>query len=133
MTTASFPKTLPLLPGYQFNDRKENYHKTQQFSIEQSSICEKTNHVFEDSDPNLMDTLKSTLNQMNNSNLKVATVREPENTYIPRIQAPWLKFDRKVLRFHAYFQESVVENPIENYRIIPVNFYYYLSDDTIHI
>jgi EF-hand domain-containing protein 1 len=52
----------------------------------------------------------------------------PENDYIPRIQPPWLKFDRKVLRFYAYFQEHVVESRLENYRIRPVLIYYYLSD-----
>ena len=52
----------------------------------------------------------------------------PETDYIPRIQPPWLKYDRKVLRFYAYFQEHVVESRLENYRIRPVQIYYYLSD-----
>jgi hypothetical protein len=57
----------------------------------------------------------------------------PENDYIPRIQPPWLKYDRKVLRFYAYFQEHVVESRLENYRIRPVLIYYYLSDESIFI
>ena len=36
--------------------------------------------------------------------------QRPENDSIPRVQAPWLKYDRKVLRFYAYFQEHVVES-----------------------
>lgn len=32
------------------------------------------------------------------------TRKAPQNDYIPRIQPPWLKYDRKVLRFYAYFQ-----------------------------
>lgn len=57
--------------------------------------------------------------------------KDAGNDYIPRIQAPWLKFDRQVLRFYAYFQEHVVESSLENYRIRKVVIYYYLSDETI--
>ena len=44
-----------------------------------------------------------------------------------------MKYDRQVLKFSAYFQESVVENPTENYRIRPCEIFYYLNDDTMHI
>jgi hypothetical protein len=37
------------------------------------------------------------------------------------------------LHFKAYFQEPVVENPTENYRIRKCTVYYYLDDDTLHI
>lgn len=57
----------------------------------------------------------------------------PENDYIPRMQPPWIKYDRQVLRFDAYFQESVVENRTENYRIRPCQIFYYLTDGTIHV
>jgi hypothetical protein len=36
------------------------------------------------------------------------TRKQPDNDYIPRVQPPWLKYDRQVLRFYAYFQEAVV-------------------------
>lgn len=38
-----------------------------------------------------------------------------------------------MLHFKAYFQEPVVENPTENYRIRKCTVYYYLDDDTLHI
>ena len=38
-----------------------------------------------------------------------------------------------MLCFHGYFQEPVVENPNENYRIRKCIIYYYLDDDTLHI
>jgi len=44
-----------------------------------------------------------------------------------------LKFDRQVLSFTAYFKESVVENPLENYRVRKMILYYYLDDGTIYI
>jgi hypothetical protein len=37
------------------------------------------------------------------------------------------------LQFDAYFQESVVENANENFRIRNCIVYYYLEDDTLHI
>jgi hypothetical protein len=39
----------------------------------------------------------------------------------------------KVLCFYAYFQEPVVENPNENFRVRKCIIYYYLDDDTFHI
>lgn len=38
-----------------------------------------------------------------------------------------------MLHFKAYFQEPVVENANENYRIRKCTVYYYLDDDTLHI
>eukprot|EP01015_Nassula_variabilis_P010660 TRINITY_DN1860_c0_g1_i4.p1 TRINITY_DN1860_c0_g1~~TRINITY_DN1860_c0_g1_i4.p1 ORF type:complete len:571 (+),score=145.12 TRINITY_DN1860_c0_g1_i4:66-1778(+) len=55
------------------------------------------------------------------------------NEYIPRVQPLWLKYDRKVLSFKAYFQESVVELRNENYRVRKCYIYYYLDDDTIYV
>jgi len=56
-----------------------------------------------------------------------------ENDAIPKIAPKWLKYDRQVLKFNAYFQEPVVENANENFRIRKCIIYYYLDDDTIHI
>ena len=38
-----------------------------------------------------------------------------------------------MLNFSVFFQESVVENANENYRLRKCTMYYYLEDDTIHI
>lgn len=45
----------------------------------------------------------------------------------------WLKHDRQVLRFFAYFQEPVHENPNENYRVRHCTIYFYLEDGTMQI
>mmetsp|Transcript_96661 Transcript_96661/g.133143 ORF Transcript_96661/g.133143 Transcript_96661/m.133143 type:complete len:164 (-) Transcript_96661:1360-1851(-) len=58
---------------------------------------------------------------------------DQENDAIPKVAPKWLKHDRQVLNFRAYFQEPVVEDPTENYRIRKCIIYYYLEDDTIHI
>merc|ERR1711871_1007675 len=45
----------------------------------------------------------------------------------------WLKFDKKVLQFGAYFKEAVDESPDESYRVRKCSIFYYLEDGTIHI
>ena len=128
--TLNLPKHVPLLPGNVFSDPfKENFHKTQQFNLVNNVTQEKTHFLKEEYDPNLIDSMKNGASL----DLTYGTRRKPENDYIPRIQPPWLKYDRQVLRFHAYFQESVVEDPSENYRIRKCLIYYYLSDGTIFV
>lgn len=89
-------------------------------------------------DENLLSSLRSGLKAQEDSmlpfNQQDARLRDqPENDYIPRVQTPWLKFDRMVLRFEAYFQEHIVETPNENFRIRRCLIYYYLTDNTIHV
>merc|ERR1719379_1829283 len=55
------------------------------------------------------------------------------NTYRPAISPAWLKHDRQVLRFAAYFQEPVHEDPKENFRVRHCNIYFYLEDGTMMI
>ena len=66
MTTFTKPKTVPLLPGFQFSDpEKINHRKTQQFSYKDhpgnkiNKVCEKTNFLREDLDPILLDALRT--------------------------------------------------------------------------
>ncbi|KRX10772.1 hypothetical protein PPERSA_00942 [Pseudocohnilembus persalinus] len=130
MTSLNLPKTVPMLPGLMFQDTlKDNNHKTQQFNLINNTQCEKTNYIQEDHDPALLDSLRMKTPQ----DLTVGQRQQPINDYIPRIQPPWLKYDRQVLKFECFFQESVIENSLENYRIRPCSIYYYLSDGTIHV
>ena len=46
-------------------------------------------------------------------------------------QAPNLQ--GKVLIFYGFFKESVHESAVEQYRVRPVRFLYYLEDDTMEI
>jgi hypothetical protein len=43
----------------------------------------------------------------------------------------WLAFDKQVLCFDAYFQESITERPDEQYRIRKCRVYFYPEDDTV--
>jgi len=45
----------------------------------------------------------------------------------------WIAFDRQVLRFFAYFTETVPESPLEQSRVRQCTIYFYLEDGTLHI
>lgn len=126
----NLPKTVPLLPGFQFTDPlKQNFHKTQQFAVVNGTNTEKEKFIQEDVDYELLGSMKYNAPP----NLTYGTKKEAVNDYIPRIPPSWLKYDRKVLRFNAYFQEHVVEDPSENYRLRKCLIYYYLDDNTLYI
>jgi len=55
------------------------------------------------------------------------------NTYRPANAPAWLKHDRQVLRFSAYFQEPVAENPRENFRVRHCVVMYHLEDGTMSV
>ncbi len=57
----------------------------------------------------------------------------PHADKLGEIVPSWVAFDRKVLRFYAYFQESVNERRDEKYRVRRVNIYFYLEDDSVHV
>merc|ERR1719399_1676535 len=59
--------------------------------------------------------------------------KEKSNRPEIAIQPAWLKHDKQALRFYAYFQEPVVENPTENFRIRNVVLTYFLEDGTMQI
>jgi hypothetical protein len=50
-----------------------------------------------------------------------------------QFEPDWVKMDKQVLRFYAYFKESVVELKNEHSRVRKLIIYYYLVDDTISI
>lgn len=55
------------------------------------------------------------------------------NESYPRILPQWIKYDKNVLKFNAYFVEHVVESAYENHRVRKCNIFYYLEDDSIHV
>ncbi|CAF1268119.1 unnamed protein product [Adineta steineri] len=61
----------------------------------------------------------------------------PKNSVYPRGEGPdrpaWLAFDKQVLCFDAYFQESITERPQEQYRIRKCRVYFYPEDDTVQV
>jgi len=69
----------------------------------------------------------------------LAPVAPEEPSAILEADAPpeslpaWVAYDRKVLRFNAYFKESVTESNEENYRVRKCVIYLYLEDESIHV
>lgn len=55
----NLPKTVPLLPGFQFTDPfKQNFHKTQQFAVVNGVNREKENQIQEEVDYDLLSSMK---------------------------------------------------------------------------
>lgn len=50
-----------------------------------------------------------------------------------KFEPTFVKLDKQVLRFYAYFQESVAESAMESARIRKVIINYYLEDSTISV
>ena len=130
-TKTHLPGTLPFLPGNTQQDpTMTRHHKNQLLGVKDGTICERIIGKDEDKDPNMLETMKNT-NLLRHTGFPS---RPPlETSSIPRQPPSWLKNDRMVLQFNGYFQEHVVENPDENYRIRKCIMYYYLDDDTMYI
>jgi len=64
---------------------------------------------------------------------KAAAKESARNTYRPALQPAWLKHDGQVLKFDAYFQEPVHENPKETFRIRCCSILFYLEDGTMMV
>jgi len=53
---------------------------------------------------------------------------------LPLTKLPaWVKYDRKVLRYYAYFSEPIYDSPFEKTRVRQCRIYLYLEDHSIHI
>ncbi|KFP34192.1 EF-hand domain-containing protein 1, partial [Colius striatus] len=79
-------------------------------------------------------------NQLSQAELDELSKTGPTLTYGQAKRAPpsgflpaYVAFDKKILRFDAYFQEDVSLSPEEPYRIRQVCIYYYLEDDTMSV
>mmetsp|Transcript_2896 Transcript_2896/g.3394 ORF Transcript_2896/g.3394 Transcript_2896/m.3394 type:complete len:461 (+) Transcript_2896:24-1406(+) len=130
-TGTHLPSSLPFLPGnIQQDPTITRYHKTQMLGVKDGSMTEKVTAYKEDQDYALLQSMR----EGNPLKLTGLPQRPPvENDGIPKEAPAWLKNDRQVLQFNGYFQEHVVENPDENYRIRKCIIYYYLEDNTMYI
>lgn len=130
-TKPHLPGSLPFLPG---NERQDptvtRYHRSQLLGVRDGAMLEKTVAYNENIDGKLLESMRA------GHPLKLTgmPVRKfAKNDGVPREAPTWLKNDRLVLKFNAYFQEHVVENPDENYRVRKCTIYYYLEDNTMYI
>uniref|UniRef100_A0A8D0GP64 EF-hand domain containing 1 n=1 Tax=Sphenodon punctatus TaxID=8508 RepID=A0A8D0GP64_SPHPU len=80
------------------------------------------------------------VNQLSQAELDELSNKRPTLTYGQPKQAPpsdfipaHVAFDKKVLKFDAYFQEDVPVSTEEHFRIRQVGIYYYLEDDSMSV
>jgi hypothetical protein len=64
------------------------------------------------------------------SNRAVVT---PPYKSIPAEPPAWVRHDREVLRFYAYFKEAVHDNPSENFRVRKLVVMFHLDDGTTFV
>ncbi|XP_014194781.1 EF-hand domain-containing family member C2 isoform X2 [Haplochromis burtoni] len=113
---------LPFLPGNSPNERlgKERFHKSQHFDYS-SGV------------PMLVGSEKPGIGgeHLVGQEIKPKYSVYPigSGTGLP----PWVTFDKQVLCFDAYFQETVPEAQSETYRIRKCKIYFFLEDDTIQV
>jgi len=130
---------LPFLPGNSFRDYNQTkYHVS-------NTLTFKNGYAFPQLPehgiggvpipmPHLtqaeLDELSSFKPELTYGTDKIADLNgNDESNFIPAHCA----FDKKVLKFDAYFKEAVHESPNEFYRVRPVEIYYYLEDDSIGV
>jgi hypothetical protein len=121
--------SLPKIPGYVFYDpRKTDYRKPQTLLVETGRMQGRA--------PRPEDLERSaalaTRSISGDPSARMAPPRDPVSTFPDYIPAH-VAYDHLVLRFYAYFRESVPESNSENYRVRYVKIHVYLEDDTIMI
>mmetsp|Transcript_22009 Transcript_22009/g.61580 ORF Transcript_22009/g.61580 Transcript_22009/m.61580 type:complete len:632 (-) Transcript_22009:85-1980(-) len=140
--------SVPFLPGFKTDGFKTSHHKSQSLVYGPGGATD-TMRLPEDHpaksqdvpklDLSILQTLADPTHRFNYSTRSLTHAeREAEresarNTYRPGVSPAWLQHDRQVLRFAAYFQEAVQEDPKENYRQRHCVIYFYLEDGTMMI
>jgi len=130
--------TLPLLPGYRSaleqieHHRKPRYHKTHVFAVKDGirTEDEKGIDMTENGATTQIMTQRSEASEKTMSNGTQEMEHGDEQTkYVPQ----WIAYDRRVLRFQAFFKEAVPSSQNETWRVRKCTIYYYLEDDSMQI
>ncbi|XP_073481249.1 EF-hand domain-containing protein 1 isoform X1 [Aquarana catesbeiana] len=125
---------LPLLPGNTYRDpMKSAFQRSQTLTYRDGFSRPLLPTVGVGRDP-------ITVNQLSQAELDELANKRPTLTYGQAKQAPsstfipaHVAFDKKVLKFEGYFQETVPISQDEHYRVRRVCVYYYLEDDSISV
>mmetsp|Transcript_41687 Transcript_41687/g.124527 ORF Transcript_41687/g.124527 Transcript_41687/m.124527 type:complete len:633 (+) Transcript_41687:1-1899(+) len=141
-------QAVPFLPGYPQPDALKPHNlKGQTLAFGAGGATDKLKPMdalrYSSQVPKLdlavLETLKDPFHRYNQSGRTVTHDERRElsesarNTYAPANPPSWLRHDRQVLRFDAYFKESVTECPKENFRVRKCVVYYHLEDGTMMI
>jgi len=121
---------IPKLPGYHVQiEKRTNFAKSHLFDIKNGIPVTDINRVGIDrKEPNRRLIAPK------------APFVDPRTTVqmithsLPMTKLPaWVQFDRKVLRYYAYFSEPIYDSPMEKVRVRQCRIYLYLEDHSIHI
>lgn len=130
---------IPFLPGNTVRTvGGGRHHRAQNLCYKFGTACDKLQGPPMDED-SLQTLVTSMQRSQSTPALRMTTeekaeLKETERiNYRPAQQPAWLKHDKQVLRYYAYFQEAVVESPTENYRVRNCVFTFYLEDGTMQI
>ncbi|KAL8591777.1 hypothetical protein ACOMHN_032319 [Nucella lapillus] len=125
---------LPFLPGNSFQDpTQQKYHVSQTLGYKNGYATHRRPEVG-------IGGGGLHYNQLNQTELDQLANYNPTLTYGQARQAPpedfipaHVAWDKKVLKFNAYFKQTVHESPKEYFRVRHVDIYYYLEDDSIAV
>jgi hypothetical protein len=128
--------SVPFLPGQVVKPDfgRTNHRKPQTLIYKLDCAVDNLAPVKLNLDPELLKSM-SVKAQLGSTKSMTTLPTEKERSNRPdiAIQPAWLKHDKQALRFFAYFQEPVVENPTENFRIRNVVLTFFLEDGTMQI
>ncbi|XP_038628636.1 EF-hand domain-containing protein 1 isoform X2 [Tachyglossus aculeatus] len=125
---------LPLLPGFCFSDpTKTAFHRSQTLGFRKG-------YAFSRLPTAGIGRERLHVNQLSQAELDELANKRPTLTYgQPKPGPPadfipaHVAFDKKVLKFDAYFQEDVPLSTDEHYRVRQVGIYYFLEDDSMSV
>ncbi|XP_066862476.1 EF-hand domain-containing protein 1 isoform X2 [Kogia breviceps] len=125
---------LPFLPGTSFKDStKTAFHRSQTLGYRNGYAVVRRPTVG-------IGGHRLQVSQLSQAELDKLASKAPVLMYSQPKKAPraefipaYVAFDKKVLKFDAYFQEYVPLSTEEQYRIRQVNIYYYLEDDSMSV
>ena len=103
-------KALPFLPGTRFEIGKDRHNARKSHAFD---YCN-NGPVFKSAAPGIGG---APLSGQDKDKVHTSLDIYPHSANNGEIVPSWVAFDRKVLRFYAYFQESIQERREEKYRI----------------
>ncbi|XP_044529319.1 EF-hand domain-containing protein 1 [Gracilinanus agilis] len=125
---------LPLLPGFTFVDpTKTAFPRNQTLSFKNGYPLSRLPTVGLGREPIQVNQLSQTdLDELANK-IPTLTYEEPRQAPLADFIPAHVAFDKKVLKFDAFFKEIVPLSSEEDYRIRKVVIYYYLEDDSMSV
>ncbi|XP_037015466.2 EF-hand domain-containing protein 1 [Artibeus jamaicensis] len=125
---------LPFLPGTSFTDStKTAFHRSQTLGYRNGYAVARRPTAAVGGDRLQVNQLSQADLDELASQVSLLTYGQPKQAPPPDFIPAHVAFDKKVLKFDAYFQEDVPMSTEEHYRIRQVNIYYYLEDDSMSV